>query len=187
MTVPGHERPDAVPDSTAPELPLNQRELWALHKHSRPNKCLLDEQTDIQFLGLRSASDKSARGALLTQFPAAPAALGSVCIFGESTHCGSGSRPVPVPSPASAPSPLLRWPLGLPTRPVLPSSLAASSGREMSKQVGARDAPTPQSVLRPEPGGLLKTNDCSRASSSRKWGAEGLRRPCSRTRQEDRG
>lgn len=158
MTLPGHERPDAAPDSTAPELPLNQREFWALHKQSRPNKCLLDEQTDIQFVGLRSAGDKSAWGALLTQFPAAPATLGSnMCIFGECPHRGSGSRPVPVPSPASLPCPLFRWPLGLPTRVVLPSSLAASSGHEMSKQVGARDAPTPQSVLRPEPGGLLKT------------------------------
>ena len=45
MTRPEYERPDAVPDATAPELSLNQRELWALRKQSRPNKCLLDEQT----------------------------------------------------------------------------------------------------------------------------------------------
>lgn len=53
MTRPEYEGPDAIPDSTAPELPLHQRELWALCEQSRPNKCLLDEQTNIQFMGLQ--------------------------------------------------------------------------------------------------------------------------------------
>lgn len=165
-------------------------ELWALCKQSRPNKCLLDEQTNIQFMGLRSAGHR-VPGGWLTQLPTALPALGS-------NACVAMSVPLRFcfqarPSPHRQPPPpacSLRWLLGLPTGPILPSSLAASGGCEMRK-ARAQDTPTPRSVLRPEPGGLLKTNGCSPASSSRKWGAETLRRPCSRihdkTMQGERG
>ena len=105
MTRPEYERPDAVPDSTAPELPLHQRELWALCKQSRPNKCLLDEQTNIQFMGLRSAGHKSAWGALLTQLPTALPALGSnACVVDERPHRGSAFKLVQVPIASLRPS-----------------------------------------------------------------------------------
>ena len=122
MTRPEYERADAVPDATAPELPLNQRELWALRKQSRPNKCLLDEQTNIQFMGLRSAGHKSAWGALLTA-PHCPARAGlQRARLRWCPHRGSASRPVPVPIASLRPQPTLCagfWacPLGLSCHP----------------------------------------------------------------------